>query len=74
MSNVNCEYHHLNVKHEHEWIELTDKLKEKFGYIDDLDNNTGITGFLEMKGLFDAENVDLNSWNEVHNVNATGLC
>jgi 3(or 17)beta-hydroxysteroid dehydrogenase len=35
-------------------------------------NNAGVTGFLETAGPFDAENVDLASWDEVHLVNSTG--
>src|SRR5690606_33264995 len=31
------------------------------------------TGFLESSGPWDAENSDLNAWNEVHRVNATGV-
>ena len=36
-------------------------------------NNAGITGFLETSGPFDAEQVDLESWKEVHRVNADGV-
>lgn len=67
------EYHHLNVKNENEWIKLTEFITEKYGTLDILINNAGITGFLETDGPFDAENVDLNSWNEVHKVNSNGV-
>lgn len=66
------EYYTLDVKKETDWIEISNIIKTKYGKLDILVNNAGITGFLETNGPFDAENVDLNSWNEVHNVNATG--
>lgn len=69
----NSEYLALNVKLEDDWIEATNYIKTKYGKIDILVNNAGITGFLETNGPFDAENVDLKSWDEVHNVNATGV-
>ena len=61
------------MKSEEEWIEVTNKILEKYGQLDVLINNAGITGFLETAGPFDAENVDLNSWNEVHQVNSNGV-
>lgn len=67
------EYLHLDVKHENEWRKVTDYIVNKYGKLDILINNAGITGFLETKGPFDAENVDLTSWNEVHNVNSNGV-
>lgn len=66
------EYFPLNVKSEDDWIEVSNIIKSKYGKLDILVNNAGITGFLETNGPFDAENVDINSWNEVHNVNLTG--
>lgn len=69
---TNAEYKHLDVRNESEWQTVTNELKAKFGKIDVLVNNAGITGFLETSGPFDAENIDLNSWDEVHKVNSTG--
>ena len=66
------EYRHLDVKFENEWQETTDHIFQKYGRLDILVNNAGITGFLETSGGFDAENVDLESWEEVHRVNTTG--
>lgn len=68
-----CEYFPLNVKFENDWIEVSNYIKSKYGKLDILVNNAGITGFLETIGPFDAENVDLESWDEVHKVNATGV-
>ena len=67
-----CEYFQLDVKNEDDWIAISNTIKTKYGKLDILVNNAGITGFLETNGPFDAENVDINSWNEVHNVNSTG--
>ena len=67
------EYHHLNVKNENEWIALTKHIRKKYENLDILINNAGITGFLETTGPFDAENVDTESWNEVHQVNSNGV-
>ncbi len=69
----NSEYLELDVKKEDDWIEVTNYIKNKSGKLDILVNNAGITGFLETSGPFDAENVDLNSWEEVHRVNTTGV-
>jgi len=68
-----CEYLPLNVKIEEDWIEASNYIKNKYGKLDIPVNNAGITGFLETKGPFNAENIDLNSWEEVHKVNATGV-
>lgn len=67
------EYLHLDVKNENEWQSVSKYLSDKFRYIDILVNNAGITGFLETSGPFDAENVDLSSWKEVHRVNSDGV-
>lgn len=70
---MDCEYYHLDVKNEDDWLEVTQAIKDQYGRIDILVNNAGITGFLETNGPFDAENVDLESWNEVHRVNLDGV-
>lgn len=69
----NALYRHMDVKHEGQWQAMRDFIKGQFGRLDILVNNAGITGFLETKGPFDAETVELDSWNEVHAVNATGV-
>ncbi len=67
------EYVHLDVREENSWKEVTAYIKSKFGRLDILVNNAGITGFLESKGPWDAENSDLDSWEEVHRTNSTGV-
>jgi len=67
------DYLHLDVKEETEWIKAADYIQNKYGKLDIMVNNAGITGFLETSGPFDAENIDLESWEEVHKVNSTGM-
>jgi len=67
------EFRPLNVKDVQQWQDIGDYLISNHGGIDILVNNAGITGFLETKGPFDAENVDMESWNEVHAVNLNGV-
>lgn len=67
-----AEYKHLDVKHEDQWNSISEYITQKYNRLDVLVNNAGITGFLETQGPFDAEHADINSWNEVHKVNATG--
>lgn len=69
----NNEYLHLDVKNENEWQSVSKYLSEKYGSINILINNAGITGFLETSGPFDAETADLASWDEVHRVNSNGV-
>lgn len=69
----NCEYLHLDVKEEADWQRATAYILKKYGQLDVLVNNAGITGFLETSGPFDAENIDLASWQEVQAVNSTGV-
>ena len=67
------EYIRLDVRSERNWAEVSDYVLSKFGRLDILVNNAGITGFLETKGGWNAENCDLESWEEVHRVNLTGV-
>ncbi|MDR0333603.1 MAG: SDR family oxidoreductase [Dysgonamonadaceae bacterium] len=68
-----AEYLHLDAGDENCWREAENYLQTKYGKLDILVNNAGITGFLETAGGWNAEDVDLASWNEVHRVNATGV-
>jgi 3(or 17)beta-hydroxysteroid dehydrogenase len=69
----NSDYLSLDVGSEESWLKATNYINSKFGQLDILVNNAGITGFLEFDGPWDAENCELNTWNEVHKVNATGV-
>jgi NAD(P)-dependent dehydrogenase (short-subunit alcohol dehydrogenase family) len=68
-----AEYLHLDAGDETCWCAAEEYLKNRYGKLDILVNNAGITGFLETTGGFNAEDVDLKSWEEVHRVNATGV-
>lgn len=68
----NAYYHRLDVKKEEDWNLVSEMIQAEFGGLDILVNNAGITGFMETKGPFDAEFVDLNSYEEVMGVNLTG--
>ncbi|MEB2785801.1 SDR family NAD(P)-dependent oxidoreductase [Algoriphagus sp. E1-3-M2] len=65
-------YTHLDVKNEGEWQLVYERILVEFGGLDILVNNAGITGFLETKGPFDAENPDMESFEEVMRVNLNG--
>jgi 3(or 17)beta-hydroxysteroid dehydrogenase len=68
-----AEYHELDVTQESAWQTLSQRLLQRFGSIDIVVNNAGITGFLECTGPFDPEHTMLDSWNTVHAVNMTGV-
>ncbi len=68
-----AEYLPLDVRHEKSWSDAAKYIENKYGRLDILVNNAGITGFLESPGPWDAEHADLESWEEVHRVNATGV-
>jgi len=67
-----CEYLHLDVAEESEWQATAALITEKYGHLDILVNNAGITGFNETPGPHDPENLDMESWHKVHDVNLHG--
>lgn len=69
----NAEYMPLDVRSEEQWQFATTTLLERHGKLDILVNNAGITGFLETTGPFNAEDISVETWNEVHSVNSTGV-
>ncbi len=69
----NARYLHLDVGLESDWQSAYEYISRNYGKLDVLVNNAGITGFLESTGPWDAENCDLDSWNEVFRVNTTGV-
>jgi 3(or 17)beta-hydroxysteroid dehydrogenase len=68
-----ADYIHLDVKEENDWIKAADYVQNVYGKLDIMVNNAGITGFMETSGPFDAENMDLKSWEEINKVNSTGV-
>ncbi|NEQ47311.1 MAG: SDR family oxidoreductase [Leptolyngbya sp. SIOISBB] len=69
----NSEYRHLDVAVEAEWQALADDIEQKYGHLDIVINNAGITGFLETSGPHDPENLDMASWHKVHATNLEGV-
>lgn len=74
-STINGEavYHHLDVADEKDWALASSYILNKYGKLDVLINNAGITGFLETTGPHDPENLDIESWHKVHRVNLDGV-
>ncbi|NBU20896.1 SDR family oxidoreductase [bacterium] len=69
----NSRYIHLDVSHEQDWMSAKSYILTKFGRLDVLVNNAGITGFQEDWGPQDPENVSLEAWKKVHAVNQDGV-
>lgn len=62
-------YYHLDVTQEHEWKNTAAFIKHRFGKLDILINNAGITGLSPDFGSQDPEHASLESWHHVHAVN-----
>ena len=63
----------LDVREEHAWQELTDKIIKKHGRLDTVVNNAGITGFEDGFAQHDPENATLDIWRKVHETNLDGV-
>ncbi|WP_282130711.1 SDR family oxidoreductase [Pseudoalteromonas aliena] len=68
-----AEYHHLDVSKVDDWELIRRYIESKYGRLDVLINNAGITGFLETTGPHDPENLNIESWHKVHSVNLDGV-
>lgn len=66
-------YFHLDVSKESEWERVISDVIVKFGELNILVNNAGITGFQEGFGPQDPEHASLSSWRSVHSVNSEGV-
>ena len=66
-------YLHLDVSQEDDWEKVVADVTRKFGKLDVLVNNAGITGFQEGFGPQDPEHATLESWRAVHAINAEGV-
>lgn len=67
-----CSYLHLDVASEDDWSQVISTIRERFGKLNILVNNAGVTGFQEGFGPQDPENASLDSWRKVHAVNSDG--
>ncbi|MDG1905051.1 MAG: glucose 1-dehydrogenase [Arenicella sp.] len=68
-----AEYKHLDVSKIEDWETVSGHILKEYGRLDVLVNNAGITGFLETSGPHDPENLDIDSWHKVHQVNLDGV-
>lgn len=62
----------LDVSEEDQWQDLMRWVEHKFGRLNGLFNNAGITGLEAATGPHDPENVSLEDWHRVHAVNLDG--
>jgi len=67
------EYQHLDVSSESDWQNISQFISKKFQQLDVLVNNAGITGLLEFPGAHDPENIEINNWQKVHDINLNGV-
>lgn len=68
-----AEYRRLDVREEADWIDATDAAVERWGRLDVVVNNAGITGFEEGPGTHDPEHASLEDWRAVHRTNLDGV-
>ena len=68
-----CLYLHLDVQKEENWKTAINTIIKKFGKLNILINNAGITGFQKGFGPQDPENASLDSWLNVHAINLNGV-
>ena len=73
LNTPNAEYQSLDVANESDWDRIETYIADKYGRLDVLVNNAGITGFLETDGPFDPEHFNTQSWHTVHHVNLDGV-
>ncbi len=63
----------LDVREEKQWIATHDAILERFGRLDVLVNNAGITGFESGAATHDPEHCALADWRAVHATNLDGV-
>lgn len=68
----NSLYLHLDVANEEDWKRAISIILDRFGKLNVLVNNAGITGYQEGFGPQDPENGSLESWKKVNAVNSDG--
>jgi NAD(P)-dependent dehydrogenase (short-subunit alcohol dehydrogenase family) len=66
-------YRRLDVREEAEWEDAMRDVDERWGRLDVLVNNAGITGFEEGVVAHDPEHASLDDWRAVHRTNLDGV-
>lgn len=69
----NCEFIRLDVRSEKDWEEAIAMIESKYGRLDVLVNNAGITGVKLKSPALGLEETTLESWKEVLGVNLDGI-
>ena len=65
-------YHHLDVREEGDWADTIDDVLDRWGALDVVVNNAGITGLEGGAGPHDPEHATLEAWRVVHRTNLDG--
>lgn len=66
-------YRRLDVREEADWTRVVDEALERFGRLDVVVNNAGVTGFEEGYVPHDPEHASLEAWRAVHATNLDGV-
>lgn len=71
----NANYYHLDVTQENDWQVLCNMIKQEYGRLDILFNNSGVSGFEEKfdQRPQDIEHTSLADWQSIHAVNLDGV-
>ena len=68
-----AEYRRLDVREEADWAAATDAAVARWGRLDVVVNNAGITGFEGGPAAHDPEHASLGDWRAVHRTNLDGV-
>lgn len=63
----------MDVGDEEDCINVSTYIKKTYGRLDILINSAGITGFKEMTGAQNPEDIDIQLWEYIHTVNSTSI-